>query len=152
MVQTLRNPFLTEICSEHRQMRECIQAMRVAVECGEEHEWSDAAAAEALEALEALRDLTLRHFVREQEGGCFEEAIAVAPRHAARVIAIEREHATLLNELNALLLAAKSWGEAAATWQTIAPRVTRLVDAMTEHERTEDRLLAQVFNVAPDAA
>jgi len=152
MVQAVRNPFLTEICTEHRQMRKCIQAMRAAVDHGVERNWPDAATYEAQEALEVLRDLALRHFVREQEGGCFEEAMAIAPRHAARVIAIEREHATLLNELNALLLAAKSWGDPAATWQTIAPRVTRLLDAMARHERNEDRLVARVFNVAPDAA
>jgi hypothetical protein len=86
-----------------------------------------------------LRAFLVRHFAAEEEpGGFFDTVRDLAPGHHARVDALEREHAVMLAELDALAARANACLGAIAAVQGDARAVGHRLAA---HETAEDHVL-----------
>jgi chemotaxis protein histidine kinase CheA len=89
--------------------------------------------------LAELRAFLPAHFLSEEEaGGFFDVVRSTTPRHAAHVDVLEREHHTLLADIDALAgRATICLGEVAAVLKDARALGRRLI----EHEAAEDHML-----------
>jgi hypothetical protein len=93
-----------------------------------------------VERLSDLRTQLAAHFAREEEGGYLEEAVIRVPRMTPELLRLEREHPSLLAELDELIRKAA----------TIAPGKTmtgfrEFQRRLTAHENAENRVMAEGF-------
>src|SRR5687768_1844042 len=103
------NTYAEDLRAEHRQIHACVRKIQNAL-------FMDTASrCDLLRQLSALDATLRRHFVEEEEGGCLEEAVSRCPCVSAEADASLRQHAGLLEELQALSLALEATGPGTPT-------------------------------------
>ncbi|MBX3415162.1 MAG: hemerythrin domain-containing protein [Pirellulales bacterium] len=147
--ETLR-PFLHDLVREHQQMHKLTQTLRDKLEQGRLHGWTEEAALEAGGALCQLRNYATQHFAHEEEDGCFEDAVAIMPTCAPRIDDLREEHHEILAALDRFHDAADLDDNRPDYWNLFAGQIEELLAQLGNHEQREARLIAEVFNVAPD--
>lgn len=147
--ETLR-PFLNDLVREHQHMHTLVHALRDKLGQGNKCGWTEEAALVAGAALCQLRNYANQHFAHEEEDGCFEDAIAIMPTCAPRVDALRHEHKEILSTLDRFQAAADLDDNRPDYWNLFAGQIDELLAQLVDHERREARLIAEVFNVAPD--
>lgn len=147
--ETLR-PFHNELMREHRHMHQLMQALRQKMVEGKQCRWTQEAVLAAGTALCHLREYAHEHFAREEDEGCFEDAIAMMPTCAARVDVLRQEHREILSTLDRFQVAANLDDNRPEYWNLFAGQIDELLAYLNDHECREARLIAEVFNVAPD--
>jgi hemerythrin len=102
----------------------------------------DEASAAAL--LDDLLEYMPTHFAMEEaDGGFFEQVLAKAPRHQASVERLQKEHATLLAQLDAARGAIeKPYG---AITEALTAKLKELHETLLEHEGLEAQLLQDAY-------
>lgn len=147
--ETLR-PFLNDLVREHQHMHTLVFALRDKLEQGKQSHWTEQAAVNAGEALSQLRNYAAQHFEHEEDDGCFEDAIAIMPSCGPHVDALRQEHREILSALDRFQAAADLDENRPEYWSLFAGQLEELLVQLVAHERREGRLIAEVFNVAPD--
>lgn len=103
-------------------------------------------AAQALRRLKHLASELPEHFAWEEAAdGIFAKALGVAPRLERRVLALRRRHAPLRSEIQQILEDAGYAGVAPDAWQKVSKRFRAFAKALRDHERAEDRLIADAY-------
>lgn len=92
--------------------------------------------------LHGLRADLVHHFREEEQGGCLEEAVSRCPRLSADVRQIEREHVELLEQLDQLAGDART-----APPSSVQCAFDRIAQRIRAHERLENQLIREAFNV-----
>ncbi len=87
-----------------------------------------------------------RHFELEEEGGFMEDILWRWPQAASQVDALRAEHTRLLQEAERLIHRSDQVmnGPPARAW---AEACHRLLSAIREHERKENRLIQELFYI-----
>lgn len=103
-------------------------------------------AGEALRRIEHLARELPTHFAWEEAaGGIFAKALEVAPRLERSVLALRRRHGPLGSEIQQILEDAGYAGVAPDAWREVAKRFGVFARALRNHERAEDRLIADAY-------
>jgi hypothetical protein len=103
-------------------------------------------AGEALRGIEHLaRELSTHFAWEEAAGGIFAKALDVAPRLERRVLGLRRRHGPLGSEIQQILEDAGYAGVARDAWRRVAKRFGVFARALRNHERAEDRLIADAY-------
>jgi hypothetical protein len=103
-------------------------------------------AEQALRRLEHLARELPEHFSWEEAAdGIFAKALDVAPRLERRVLALRKRHAPLGSEIQQILEDAGYAGVAPDAWRRVAKRFGAFAKALRNHERAEDRLIADAY-------
>ena len=91
------------------------------------------------------RDLA-DHFAREEKPqGIFAMALAEAPRLERRVLAVQRQHGPLGEELQGIITDARRAGVAPEAWRGVAERFRAFAGSLRHHEHAEDRILSDAY-------
>lgn len=92
--------------------------------------------------LSQLRELLVRHFEQEDEGGCLEQAACCCPRLSAAVDRIAGEHKSLLRQLNELIALTQPEAEDASEFPQ---KLAAFSQRITAHDAAENMVLETAF-------
>jgi hemerythrin len=95
-------------------------------------------------ALDQLRELLVRHFEQEEDGGCLEQAACCCPRLSKAVSQIAGEHKSLLSQLDALITRARG-GLTAADISEFLPLLEDFTRHLDAHDAAENHVLEEAF-------
>jgi hypothetical protein len=106
-------------------------------------QWTTAGLAELLNE---LREHLREHFVVEEQGGYFHEALAILPQLGPQAVALQRQHDGFLATVDGLLGRMGSGELSAEPRSSIETELREFVDAMRKHEAGEIRILQLAYN------
>ena len=138
-----------KVTSEHRELREMIQAIRDSLQSPEPlvaerqvRTWAESLAQRLL----TLHDRLFLHFREEKEAGVLDELVGRFPRAQRTISALEEEHDELLGEMRKLVAVAFSHAENKPTeGPDLASRTVTLLDKLTSHEERETELIERLY-------
>lgn len=117
-----------QILAEHNRIQELNHELQSSMEVSD-----------LLACLAELRAFLVRHFAIEEEaGGFFDTVRDSAPRHHARIEQLQKEHAVLLRDLDAL---AARCGACLGAIAAVHGDARALSIRLTAHEHAEDSVL-----------
>lgn len=91
-----------------------------------------------------LRELLVRHFEQEEDGGCLEQAACCCPRLSNAVTQIAAEHQTLLRQLDGLIDSAHD-GLTVAEAGEFSHLFEDFTRQLKAHDAAENHVLAEAF-------
>jgi hypothetical protein len=107
------------------------------------------APAEALElriALRELREYVVCHFDREENGGCLEEAVVRMPHLAHEMTVVERQHAPLLKQLDAVIAELPDGETPLLVWLPTTVHFRTFARDLFAHEAAEEKIMQTGLN------
>jgi hypothetical protein len=117
-----------QILAEHNRIQELNHELQSSIEVSD-----------LLACLAELRAFLVRHFaVEEEAGGFFDTVKESAPRHHTKVEQLQKEHAVLLRDLDAL---AARCGACLGAIAAVKGDARALSIRLTAHEHAEDSVL-----------
>lgn len=102
---------------------------------------------EACHLLAQLGDRLVKHFALEEEEGYFEEAVLHAPQLVAKMNRLLAQHPKICNQAQSLVTEATSQSGHQDWWETTRQLFLSFRDELLRHERAEDRLLQEAYNL-----
>lgn len=99
-----------------------------------------------VELLKELRQHLREHFVLEEQGGYFCEALAILPQLGPQAVALQRQHDGFLATVDGVLGRIGSGELLAEPRRSIETELREFVDAMRKHEAGEIRILQLAYN------
>jgi len=103
---------------------------------------------EACHLLAQLGDRLVKHFALEEQEGYFEEAVLHAPQLVAKVNRLLAQHPKMCSQAHSLVQEATGQpSQAAEWWETTHRLFLAFRDELLRHERAEDRLLQEAYNL-----
>lgn len=134
-----------QVLEEHRMLNETIANLREFLDLprpGLGREGAHGWASDLSKRLADLHDLLFRHFRYEEQGGMMEELVQSHPRATGQVDNLLDEHTEILESSRKIMSAVLAYSEAAAGADTrLRTRLSKLLDQLGEHERTENTLI-----------
>ena len=85
------------------------------------------------------------HFLHEEEGGYFAEALAQAPRLTTRASELKQQHRELLKRVRELYEQAQQGDGSAAWWSSLRVAYQSLSEQIRAHELGENDLVQEAF-------
>lgn len=86
-----------------------------------------------------------RHFELEERDGYLGEAVAFAPRLSGTAERLLKQHATLAEELTALLQSLRGDTGSEAWWGTFVAQGEQFIRSLVDHERAENELVQDAY-------
>lgn len=99
-----------------------------------------------VELLKELRQHLREHFVLEEQGGYFCEALAILPQLGQQAAALQRQHDGFLATVDGVLGSMRSGELSAEPRRSIETDLREFVDEMRKHEAGEINLLQLAYN------
>jgi len=130
------------IVAEHAELRRVLEDIDAAFRGGPDTAgggWRD----ELLRGLRTLHPLLQAHYAREEAGGLFDSIREAEPAAGHACDRLAGQHAAHLTELDSLVHALENTPRDSR--ESLAGRARALLDSISQHEREENALLAEVF-------
>lgn len=102
------------------------------------------------ETLVQLRRELGDHFHEEEEGGCLDEAVSRCPKLGHEADRIEREHPSLLAELDELISSLQSKHRRPKSMAELHHRFEQFARILQAHEEAEDQILENALGTEGD--
>ncbi len=102
---------------------------------------------EACHLLAQLGDRLVKHFAMEEGEGYFEEAVLHAPQLVAKMNHLLAQHPKMCSQAQSLVAEASSRSGQEDWWETTRRLFLSFRDELLRHERAEDRLLQEAYNL-----
>ena len=134
-------PIFERIVGEHANLRDLLGEMHRIIAGRSE------SVDNVVKSLDSLIDYLRRHFQHEEDGGFFGEIAALAPRLSERAEEVCREHVELLTAIESFRDTARGGTATGAWWERLNSEFHRLMKDLMHHERREQDLLQEAFNV-----
>jgi len=140
--------YVDHLLAEHRrldQLIRCTLATLPAWEDAESSAWLPAMTA----GLRAIHDELTHHFREEEAGGCLEEAVARHPALSSEVADTQAEHASLLDDLEALIRQAERFTRPTPhDAHALGQELRAIVQALHQHEARENQVMQRGFSLS----
>ena len=135
------SPIFERIVGDHANLRDLLGEMhRIVVGRSETVD-------NVVKSVNTLIDFLRQHFKREEDDGFFGEIAARAPRLSERAEDVSREHIELLAAIESFRDTALGGTATGAWWERLNSEFHRLMKDLMHHERREQDLLQEAFNV-----
>ena len=125
---------------EHRQIRQVVAEIEDAIRDTE----SVHGDRQVTTKFGQLRELLVRHFQQEEDGGCLEQAVCCCPRLSTAVDQIAGEHRSLLAQLDKLINQAQN-GRTAAEVGEFSRLFAAFRKHLNAHDAAENHVLEEAF-------
>lgn len=102
---------------------------------------------EACHLLAQLGDQLVKHFALEEREGYFEEAVLHAPQLVAKVNRLLAQHPKMCTQAQSLVAEATTRSGHQDWWDTTRTLFLSFREELLRHERAEDRLLQEAYNL-----
>jgi hemerythrin len=140
----MKDPFYETVLADHRHLCGLVSALQGRFNaCAEGR--AGAARQDLPRMLEELLKHLQLHFATEEAGGMLEEAVCRLPRLSRQAMALEREHAPLLEQLGAIVKTARESGDLQPMCQELNGQFKEFCHDLLAHEGAENRLAAEAF-------
>lgn len=126
--------------SQHHELRDFLSELTKLLANAQ---WTTAGLAKLLNE---LRQHLREHFVLEEQGGYFCEALAILPQLGQQAAALQRQHDGFLATVDGVLGRTGSGELLAEPRSSIETELREFVDAMRKHEAGEIRILQLAYN------
>jgi len=127
------------VTAGHRELKELLARIERALE------HRSASIAEVGDLLGQLGDRLIRHFMEEEDGGYFTEALVHAPQLVNRANELLAQHPKMSTAAKQLVVEIKTPQDAERWWQETCRRFQAFEEELLKHERAEDRLLQEAY-------
>lgn len=125
---------------EHKQIHEVVAEIEAAIRGADRVEGNPPVATK----LGELRDLLVRHFEQEEDGGCLDQAACCCPRLSKAVTRITGEHKSLLGQLDGLIDTARD-GRTVVDVGDFCQLLTTFTKHLNAHDAAENHVLEEAF-------
>ncbi len=102
---------------------------------------------ETCHLLAQLGDRLVKHFALEEQEGYFEEAVQHAPQFVAKANRLLAQHPKMCSQAQSLVAEANDRSAQSDWWETTHRLFLAFRDELLRHERAEDRLLQEAYNL-----